>query len=501
MENHAAEISAYHASNQEMPEKIDLFKLMADMWKGIRAWWWIPILLAIAAGGLRYITIDKSYTPYYETSATVYVSMSSDDSTYQNILSAQQMVTVFPYLLNNGVLTDAIKTELGTDEIEGEITLSANASTNLLVFRVTGEDPEEIHRILEAVIEVFPDTLAYIVGPTEFKMFRDMGVPAEPANARPTWKTYTKSSVKAALAALAAGLLLAGLYGLSIRTISSIEETKQYLNAANLGGLPFVRFKKRSDKQRNQLTIDNPRIPFSFEESLRSVRTRFERIADKNESRTVLVTSTVPGEGKTTAAVNLALSLAQKGRKILLIDGDMRSPNVANILQLDPSAEGLCEVLKGELTAVEAITLLPDSGLYVMTAGSTTTKSTDLLSSHAMKKLLEKVHDYADYIIVDTPPAMVLSDSMALGKYVDGFIYVVRRDRARRHTILEGFSQIAESGCRALGTILNDEISNSTGYGSRYGKYGGYGKYGSYGKYGKYGAYGKKGQYGSNSKE
>lgn len=504
MENHTAEEYTYYDSEKETLEKIDLFKIIINTWKGIRAWWWAPVLLAIVAGLFRFITIDRSYVPYYQTSATVYVSMTSGGSMYKNVVNTQQMATVFPYLYSDGVLRDAIKAELGTDKIEGSVTLSAKPSTNLLTFQVTGREPEKIHELLEAVIEVFPETLAYIVGPTEFTVFRDMGIPTSPANTKPTQMTYIKSSVKAALAAFVFGLILVGLYGVSVHTISSVEETKQYLNAVNLGVLPSVSFKKRSNKQRNQLTIDNSRIPFNFEESLRSVRTRFERITEKNGGRTVLVTSTVSGEGKTTVAVNLALSLAQKGCKILLIDGDMRHPSVASILRMDSSGGGLCEVLNGELTVTKAITRLPGSGLYVMTAGSVTDKSTDLLSSNAMKKLLEQVHDYADYIIVDTPPVMMLSDSIALGKYVDGFVYVVRCDRARRHMIMEGFSQIAESGCRAFGTVLNGDVNGTTGYGSRYGKYSGYGKYGSYHKYssyGKYGAYGKKAQYGSNRKE
>lgn len=492
MANYTEGISAHHGVNREIPAQIDLLKMASDIWRGIRAWWWVPFLLAVTAGAIRYGTIDRSYIPYYQTSATVYVRMASDDNSYRNELSAQQMVTVFPYLLENGVLTDAIKTELETDEIAGEIALSANASTNLLTFQVTGKDPKEIHEILEAVIKVFPDTLAYIVGTTEFVVFRDMGVPMEPANSKPTWKTYMKSSIKVALAAFAAGLILAGLYGISIQTISSAEELKQHLNAPNLGGLHSVRLKKRSNKQRNCLTIENPQISFEFGESLRSVRTRFERIAEEAGGRTVLVTSAVPGEGKTTVAVNLALSLAQKGCKVLLIDGDMHKTNVADVLQSDFSDGGLHEVLEGELTVREAITFLPDSGLYVMPAGRATAKSTDLIASSAMEKLLEEVYDYADYIIIDTPPVAVLSDAIVLGKYADGFLYVVRRDRARLHTVLEGFAQIAESKCRPYGTVLNDEISSSIGYGNYYGKYGRYGKYGSYGKYGGYGSHGKK---------
>ena len=227
------------------------------------------------------------------------------------------------------------------------------------------------------------------------------------------------------------------------------------------------------------------------------LRNRFERVMEENESRVVLVTSTIPGEGKTTVAVNLAMSLAQKGRKVLLIDADMRNPSVTAILQMNSSADGLCEVLNGKTRVEDAITVLPDSGLYVLPAGGVTNKSTDLLSSKQMHQLILKVQDYADYVIVDTPPVMVLGDSLALGKYVDGCIYVVRRERARRHVILDGFTQMAENGCRILGAVLNDDLNGGSGIGGRYGHYG---KYGSYGKYGKYGSYGRYG-YGGSEKE
>ena len=505
MENQLAEASVYHGPQQRRPEQIDLIKLAFNAWKGIKAWWWLPCILALAAGGIRYLMLDKSYEPYYQTSATVYVDMASQNTTSQNLLSAQQMVTVFPYLVENGVLLDAINTQLGieagearleSEEVLESIAISANESTNLLTFQVTGDDPEEIHELLEAVIEVFPDTLAYIVGPTTFTVFRDMGVPVSPANPKPTWITYGMMCVKAVLAAFFIGLVFAGLYGISLSTVSSEEELRQYLNIDSLGTLPAVALKKRSSWQKNQLLIENPLISFRFGEALRSVRTRFERIANEWGGRTALITSTVPGEGKTTIAVNLALSLAQMGRKVLLIDADLRNPHVAELLQITEHAGGLSEVLTGEASAGQVITILPKSGLYVMTAGKKNAKSVDLLSSHAMEALLEEVSDYADYVIVDSAPVMVLSDSIALAKYVDGALYVVRHDLAKGRAIRQGFSQIAESGCRVYGTILNDQPDKGFGYGIRYGKYGGYGKYGSYRKYGKYGHYGKYGSYG-----
>lgn len=490
--------SARQPSETGDEEKIDLFRLLSDVWKGLKTFWWIPLVLALAAGIWSYVRADRSYTPYYQTSATVYVDMaSSKNGSYQNILSAEQMVTFFPYLLQNGVLTDAIETKLGSEGIPGNISLNVDANTNLLTFAVTGSDPDKIHELLLAVIEVFPDTLNYIVGPTEFTLFRDTGVPGEPANARPSEITFLKGAVKKAAKVFLIVLALVILYGLSIRTISGTEELKQYLNAVNLGSLPAVRFKKRSDEQRNQLTMDNPQVPFGFTESLRMIRTRFEREAEKKGSHVILVTSTVPGEGKTTVAVNLAMSLAQKGRKVLLVDGDMRNPSTAKLLQMEAQRAGLSEVLTVKIAIEDVITVLPDSGLYVITAGNTTSKSADLLSSEAMKYFLDQVKEYADYVIVDTPPVMVLGDSMALGKYVDGCVYVVRRDQARRRLILDGFTMMAEHGCRILGTVLNGDTEGGTGYGSRYGRYGKYGRYGNYGRYGRYGNYGSYGSYGS----
>lgn len=483
--------STAYISRQDEVEKIDLFKLLLDMWKGIKAGWWIPFVLALAVGVFQFVTSDRSYTPYYETSATVFVRLAdNDNSNYQNRLTAEQMVTLFPYLMKNGVLNDAIQTQLGTEEIPGTVNISVSPSTNLLTFTVTGADPKKIYELLQAVIEVYPDTLSYIAGPTEFTMFKDMGIPSDPANSKPSELVFIKSAAISAGKIFIIGLVLLALYGMSIRTISSVEELKHYLNATNLGVLPAVRLKKRSNKKKNQLTIDNEQIPFGFGESLRMVRNRFERKMEEKNSRVVLVTSTIPGEGKTTAAVNLAMSLAMKGKKVLLIDGDMRNPSVAGILQLDENRKGLCEILTGKAAPEQVITVLQDSGLYVIPAGGVTRKSTDLLSSEKMKKLLHQVKEYADYVIVDTPPVMVLGDSLAVGKYVDGCIYVVRREQARRHVILEGFTQMAESGCQMLGTILNDDLNGGSGISGAYGRYGKYGKYGGYGKYGKYGYYG-----------
>ena len=456
----------------EEPEKIDLIEYIIREIKVIKRLWWIPILAMIICTVVSFIRADRTYIPAYRTSAVVYVEMAdSEGDSWQNCLTAEQMETFVPFLFSNGVLSDAIEKELGYAGMPGSFSISANPNTNLLNLTVTGSDPEKIHDLLQAVIRVLPDTLGYIVGPTSFQVFKDMGIPKEPYNQKLSELDILKQSIRSSVNVFLFMLFLVLFYGLTIRTIVSREDVRQNLNTNLLGEIPSIRLKKRSRAELNQVTIDNEGISYRLTESVRMIRTRFERLAEEKNYRTILVTSSIPGEGKTTVAVNLALSLAEKGEKVLLIDGDMQNPSVCKALQVNPSYSGLSDVLTGRAKVNEVIRFVDTVGLYVIPSGKVTKESTELLGSEQMTGLLNQVKDYADYVIIDTPPAMVLGDSLALSRAVDGCIYVVRSDYARRSVILDGFSQMADYGCRIIGTVLNASASDGNGYGYGSSKY------------------------------
>lgn len=474
------------SSSEAMPteelEKIDLFEYLMREIKVLKRLWWIPVLAMIICTAVSFIRADRTYIPAYQTSAVVYVQMAdSEGDSWQNCLTAEQMETFVPYLLANGVLSDAIEKELGYSGMPGSFSIRADSNTNLLNLTVTGSDPEKIYDLLQAVIRVLPDTLSYIVGPTSFQVFKDMGIPTEPFNQKQSDLDILKQSIRSSVKVFLFLLALILVYGLTIRTIVSRDDIRHNLNTNLLGEIPSIRLKKRSRADRNQLTIDNERSSYRLAESVRMIRTRFERLAEEKNYRTILVTSSIPGEGKTTVSVNLALSLAEKGKKVLLIDGDMQNPSVCKTLQMSAFYSGLSDVLTGRTTADKVIRSVDISGLYVIPSGKVTKDSTELLGSEKMTGLLNQVKDYADYVIIDTPPAMVLGDSLALSRAVDGCIYVVRSDYANRSVILDGFSQMADYGCRIIGTVLNASASEGTGYGYGYGsskykvsKYSGY---------------------------
>lgn len=476
---------------EEEVKRIDLIYYINEFWKKFKRLWWMPLLLALLLGAYTYLRYNRTYYPYYQTSITSYVEMSVKKSdSYQNQLTASQMQTLFPYLMSNGLLEDAICSKLGTDYLPGELSMQVDSDSNLITFYATGEDPEALHELVTATVAVFPETLSYIVGPTTFKTFKDMGVPKLPVNEPVSELGVIKASVKRGIYGYFVGLIIILIFGAMNQTVSTNKELKKLLNVPMLGIVPQI----KQTKRRPYALVDDEKVGGQFVEAFRSFRNRFEREAGNNK-KIFMVTSTIPNEGKSTAAVNLALSLAAKGRKVLLIDSDMRNPSIHKMLGLE-NEKGLHEVLKEQCNLNEALQKISEQGLYVLPAGSATKDSADLICSAQMKELLNTVRDYADYVILDTPPVMVLSDSKALAGYMDGCIYVVRKETARIQSIKANIAQLAEAGVEIVGTVFNGSGGEEGGY-SRSGKYGGYGKYG---KYGIYGRYGKNSYYGYGEK-
>lgn len=210
------------------------------------------------------------------------------------------------------------------------------------------------------------------------------------------------------------------------------------------------------------------------------------------------------GEGKTTLSANLAISIAQQGKKVLLVDCDLRNPSIAGVMNEQEPHPGLGSVLKKEVPLSEAITnvKLPkertneNGSLHVIFGGAPDGENSLLIGSGRMRALIEALKSKYDIIILDTAPSELLADAPLLGKYVDAALYVIRYDYTKLREIREGVESLALSGIDMLGYVFNgDNSSGGQGYGYGYRRYGNYGSYGShYGSYGKYGAYGHYGK-------
>ena len=336
----------------------------------------------------------------------------------------------------------------------------------------------------------------YVIGDTPVNILTSPTVPEEPDNVY----DYLRNTIIAFLIGILLGCGFIFIYAITKNTIRREEEMKEKLNMTCLGTVPQVMFKKRRKSINQDITIINRNSGAAFQESIRALRTRLIRRMGEKE-KILVITSTLPGEGKTTVSLNLAISIAQREKSVVLVDCDLRNPSIASRLSEEKDTElfGLKEVFGGEKTLKEALQYMKEEGGFYLLAGREPMENPiAAMGSGRIKDILDRLCEQFDYVILDTPPCGIIADAAAVASYADTAVYVVKQDYAPLYRIMEGIQSLSESGVKMLGGVLNGAESGLGGYGHNYGYSGGYGHYGryGYGKYGSYGSYGYGKRYG-----
>lgn len=213
--------------------------------------------------------------------------------------------------------------------------------------------------------------------------------------------------------------------------------------------------------------------PFAVTEAYKSTRTSLLFANIDDGCSVVAFTSSAPGEGKTVTCINVAISLAQSGKKVLLVDSDMRKPQIAPSLKL-ASTPGLSEVLSG-VVDLEKETYVQKSGvegLDVVTSGSIPPNPAELIACKRTAKFFEKIKAEYDYVIIDTPPCMVVTDALLYKKHVTGYVAVVRAGHSHSDAVGKLLERLKQLDARVIGFILNDRIEKKKKY-RHYSEYGG----------------------------
>lgn len=291
----------------------------------------------------------------------------------------------------------------------------------------------------------------------------------------------------------AAGLLGGGIFGLlaivlRARTDASVQEPG---DAGSLLGIPELGVIPRADVGRklpavftlarrdNELESSNTRLlPSSHSlevaDSFRAVLASIIFTGAKDGQRVLVITSANSGEGKTTAAANLAMTLAKMNRKVLLIDGDIRSPRIHYIFGLENSA-GVTDLLRQtdlkQSVLDSAVRGTEYPNLYVLTAGPAVESGADLLFSVSMPALIERYRDRFDMVLIDTPPMLSMPDARVLGRISDAVVLIARAGKTSRAAVQAAFRRLVDDQTHVLGVILNDWNVKASAY--QY--YGGYG--------------------------
>ncbi|MCL4190402.1 MAG: CpsD/CapB family tyrosine-protein kinase, partial [Thermoguttaceae bacterium] len=231
-------------------------------------------------------------------------------------------------------------------------------------------------------------------------------------------------------------------------------------------------------------------------EAYRGLRTSLLYSARRSDYRTVQVTSAHPGEGKTTLAANLAISVAQSGKRVLLVDADFRRPKVSKIFGLDDSA-GLATVLSGQSELCDSVRETPIVGLWALPCGPLPANPAELLSSAEFAELLDVLREQYDFVIIDTPPLLPVSDPAIVASHADTVILVMRLTKGARDAAIQATEILAGLDAEMLGVVVNGVGSGKPYGGQRtYFRHGQY-RYGAGSRYG----YGYSQSHGSNGQD
>lgn len=305
----------------------------------------------------------------------------------------------------------------------------------------------------------------------------------ETANARvidtavvPSLPFKPRKSLLIALAlvlSLMFGAVLAFLLDYLDSTFKGAEDVEGKLGISMLGMLPLVKQKKKESTA--LLFLDDNQK--NYAEAMRTVRTSVVLSGIDKPHKTIMLTSSMPSEGKSTSAINLAVAIGQMER-VLLIDADLRKPTVAKVLNLPPHSPGLSNLVAGTATQEDCILHMEDANIDVLTSGLISPNPSELLSSHKFADLLRKFAQEYDRVIIDSPPTLLVSDALVMSKIVDAVVYVIRSDVTAHQVARTGVNRLLAAKAPIIGVILNKvNMKKASQY---YGAYSSYYAYGGY---------------------
>ncbi len=477
------------AKDQKTSNKVEAhFKIyLTDFIKGVKKLWWVCIALAVLFGGGLSVRGVLSYKPSYSVSATFVVSMQSVSGANTGLskysynydtTTAEQLASTFPHILSSNLLQEIVCTQLDVPAMPASVSATAVKGTNMFKLTASGKDPQKTYDTLLSVIDNYPSVAKHVIGNIKMDMITAPVFPRNPSNSTEVKENFVTGSTFGLLV----GAVLIFIYAIFRNTIRTKDEIVTDLNNNVLGTVPRIVFKKRGEKTDTTLLITNSKISSAFSEAIRVFRNVSINALAKDE-KVVMVTSTAPSEGKTTVITNLAISVAKRKKKALLIDADLRNPSVAPLLdvnmdeldyQIISEKYEIAYVEKYNISLLRFIFNDSENGGYLSTAFA--------------KSVFDDLREDFDYIFVDTPPCGLVSDAMFIAQAADAAIYVIYQDTVRVGKIKSTLNNLLSTDIKVLGCVLNGAIGGSSGYGYGYKNYGygyGYKGYGyGYKKYG-----------------
>lgn len=414
---------------------------------------WMIVLAVVtmwcASTGLHNLT----YQPAYTSSATLVIGVKGDSNIYSSLSLASQMAEVFGQVFQSDALREKIAADVGAD-VQGTISCSLVTQTNLLVVKATSSQPRQAYLYLNSALEHYEGVSDQIFSNAELQILQEPDVPLAPSNT-----SFFLKYQGALMAAAAVGMAVLISICYMVRfTVKTTEAARTQLDGPIQGTIPFERRGMSLGKKRKKkaFLLDSPEVSMNFAEAVRNTGTRLEHHMRHHGHQVLLVTSVGENEGKSTLAANLALALAEKHKRVLLVDADLRKPALHKILETQgKESEAFSQVLEGVRDWKELAQYHRKRGLWILFQFLRAKNPGGVLQEPRMGELLARWKEQMDYVVVDCSPISASADAEIWMSAVDSVLLVVREDWADVRHINDSVDIVRQNSTDFAGFVLN----------------------------------------------
>jgi succinoglycan biosynthesis transport protein ExoP len=451
---------------------------LSDYLRILRKYW--ALILALALAGLAASALySLTKTPEYSSSSKVFVSTQSSDNlselTQGNTYS-QQRVKTYVNLVSTPIVLQpviaALELNVTAGQLAGQVSASSTADTTIIQITATSEDPVLAAELANTTAESLTGVVAKIEtsedgssSPVKLTRVQEANVPNQPGS-----PNVPLNLTLGTVIGLALGIAFAVLQTTLDTRIRNERDVESVSDLPLMGGIAF----DPKAKQRPLIVQADPKSPRA--ESFRSLRTNLQFLDVSDQPRSYVITSSIQSEGKSTTAANLAIALADAGHRVIIIDADLRRPKLASYFDLE-GAVGLSDVLIRRATLEDTMQPWGRGALTVLPAGAIPPNPSELLGSSVMQKLISGLEKQFDYVLIDAPPLLPVTDGALLARHTGGALVVVAAGRTHKNQLkgaLESLVHVNASVAGLVMTMVPTKGPDAYGY-SRYGYGAGYG--------------------------
>ena len=442
----------------------NLLTIVKCIIKDILQRWILIVAVMIVFGSVFDFMKTVTYVPQYGTSMTA--TLSGGEDTFKNIDKVQSYVNTLDYLMNSNNAKSYVKKKMPISKTtyKAEVTLK---QANIVKIKVTADTKREAYFSIKLLNDWYRENTERYSFPYNITVLKESKFSTKPVNPNSHIKNFL-------IGAVGSGFVLScllGLYFFLRDTIKSEEEVENKLDTRLYAKLPFEVKKREDARNKKAILITSLKTSFFFRESMNKLRSKVEASSDKHGYKSFMITSAYENEGKSFVAANLALALAKNGHKVVLVDADFNKPAVFKIFDLDGS-KSLNKAIEG--TSSWSSQIVSDrSGLDLLPCSQDTLKSEILTNSKKLDAIMKELREEYDFVIVDTSPAYLLNETMAMNELVDATLFVVRQDYATSDVINETVKRLTYVKDNVLGVVFKNVVSvgnkGTSNYNNRYG--------------------------------